>query len=157
MEEIDINIIKELKKNAQTSFLRIAKKIGVSPKTVQRRHEKMRQEGIIHRSSVAIDLSKIGYQGKAYLMITNAPNQDKKLTSKALRRMQNVVILSEVIGDFDVLAIAPVRDLITFHKLVHDIKELPSVDQVEFACVADTSFPVDKDYDKLPLSQTEKK
>jgi DNA-binding Lrp family transcriptional regulator len=137
--------------------LKVARKIGVSPKTAQRRYEKMKEEGVIWWNTISIDISKIGYQGKAYLMITNAPGQDKKLTTKALNQMQNVVIFSEVIGDFDVLAIALVRDLKTFHKLVYDIKGLPSVDQVEFACVADTSFPVDKDYDKLPLSLTEKK
>jgi DNA-binding Lrp family transcriptional regulator len=47
-------------------------KIGVSPKTVQIRYKKLEEKGIILCSSITIDLSKLGYQGKAYLNITNS-------------------------------------------------------------------------------------
>jgi DNA-binding Lrp family transcriptional regulator len=151
MDKVDLNIIKELKKNAETSFVKIAKEIGVSPKTVQKRYKKMKEKGVIFLPTISIDLSKIGYESKAYLMITNSPNYDKKLTEDALKQMQNVFIFSHIIGDFDMLAIALIRDLKSLAKLVHDIKEVPSVDQVDFALVTDTLFPVQKDYDKLPL------
>jgi len=154
MDEVDLNIIKELKKNAEKSFLKIAKKIGVSPKTVQNRYKKMREKRIIWHPTISIDLSKIGYEGKAYLMITNAPKQDAKLTFAAFNQMQNVIIISDVIGDFDVLAIALIKDLKSFAKLLQDIKEVPSVEQIEFAFVTDTQFPVDKAYDRLALQYT---
>jgi len=37
MDEIDLRIIRELTKDAQMPFLRIAKKLGVSPETVRTR------------------------------------------------------------------------------------------------------------------------
>jgi DNA-binding Lrp family transcriptional regulator len=151
MDEVDLNIIKELKKNSETSFLRIAKEIGVSPKTVQNRYERMKKKGIISRITISIDTSKIGYIGKACLMITNAPNSDEKSTIEALSQMRNVFILADIIGDCDVLAIALIRDLKSFAKLLHDIREIPSVDQVDFSLFADTSFPVGKNYNNLPL------
>lgn len=154
MDQVDLNIIKELKKDAGKSFLKIAKKIGVSPRTVQNRYKKMKEKGIIWYPTISIDLSKIGYEGKAYLMITNAPEQDKELTIEALNQMQDVIIFSDIIGDFDVLAIALIRDLESFAKLLLDIKEVPSVDQIDFAFVTDTSFPVDKAYDRLALEYT---
>jgi Lrp/AsnC family leucine-responsive transcriptional regulator len=151
MDKIDINIIEELRKNAQMSFSRIAKEIGVSAKTVQKRYEKMKEERAIYRSTIAIDLSKIGYQGKAFLMITVAPNQDRKMTIEALNQTQNIIVFSEIMGSSDVFAVAAVRDLKSLVKLVSDIKKFPSVGQVEFALATDTAFPIDKDYNKLPL------
>jgi len=151
MDELDLNIIKELKKNAEASFLKIAKQLGVSPKTVQTRYSKMREKGIIRYCTISIDLSKIGYQGKAYLMITNAPNQDESVTIEALSRTQDIVIVAGIIGDFDVLAIALIRNLEGFAKLLQDVKKVPSVGQVEFVLVSDTSFPVGKTYNKIDL------
>jgi len=151
MDEVDLNIIKELKKDANMPFLKIAKRLGVSPKTIQARYKKMKENGIIWHSTISLDISKLGYQGKSYLMITNAPNHDPHLTINALNQMRDVFIVAETIGDFDVLAITFVRNLKSFAKLVQDIKSLPSVSQIEFVIVTDTSFPVDESYDKLPL------
>jgi DNA-binding Lrp family transcriptional regulator len=151
MDQVDLNIIKELKKDAGKSFLKIAKEIGVSPKTVQNRFEKMKEKGTILRTTISIDTSKIGYIGKACLMITNASNEDEKLTIEALSRMQDVFMFADVIGDCDLLAIALIRDLKSFEKLLRDIKKVPSVDQVDFCLFTDTSFPIDEEYNKLPL------
>jgi len=151
MDKVDLNIVKELKKSAEMPFLKIAKQLGVSPKTIQTRYKKMKEKGIIHHSTISIDISKIGYQGKAYLMITNAPNQDPNLTINALNQMQDVFLVAETLGEFDVLAITLVRDVESFAKLVQDVKALPSVSQINFVIVTDKSFPVDKSYDRLPL------
>lgn len=151
MDEVDLKILKELKKNAETPFLKIANQLGVSPKTIQTRYKKMKEKGINFPPTISINISKIGYDGKAYFMITNASNQDPNLTINALNQMQDVFIVAETIGDFDVLAIVLVRNLRSFSKLVQNIKKLPSVSQIDFVIVTDTSFPVDKSYDNLPL------
>jgi Lrp/AsnC family transcriptional regulator for asnA, asnC and gidA len=142
MSEIDAQILRELMKNAQTPFSRIAKKLGISSSTVKKRYEKMKNEGTIMQSSITIDLSKLGYQGKVFLMITNAPKQDKSTTINALKRIPNVFVITEIIGDCDVLAIAPVIDLKSVKALVDEIKKVPSVDRVEVSLISDTMFPI---------------
>jgi len=88
MDELDLYIIRELTKDAQTPFLRIAKKLGISPETVRTRYAKMKENGAIKCCSISINLSRIGYQGKAFLMITNAPNHDKSKTIDALKKCE---------------------------------------------------------------------
>jgi DNA-binding Lrp family transcriptional regulator len=149
MDEVDLQILKELTEDAQTSFSRIAEKIGVSPKTVQTRYEKMKEARIILRSAITVDLSKLGYQGRAFLMITNAPNKTKKDTIGALKQMQNIILLTEIIGDFDVLAIAAIKDFKSIIDIVNAIRKLPSVDQVEVSFTDNTSFPVEKGFAEL--------
>ena len=75
MDELGARIANELTKNPQRPFLSIAKN-GVSPKTVQMRYRKLKGEGIILLTCIIIDLAKLGYQGKAYIAITNATNHD---------------------------------------------------------------------------------
>jgi len=64
MDKEDYLILSELLKDAQMSFLAIAKKFDISPYTVIKRYEGMKREGIILQTMVSIDLSKLGYQGK---------------------------------------------------------------------------------------------
>lgn len=149
MDKIDRMIIIELMKNARMPFLRIAKKIDVSSETVRQRYSKMRKEGTIMHSSISIDLSKIGYNGKVFLMITNAPNHDKSVTFDALKKIQDIFIISEMIGDCEILGIAAVKNLNGLKKLMNEIKELPSVSRVEFAIINDTAFPVNSRFAEL--------
>ncbi len=72
MDKLDYLLLSELLKDAQMPFVTIAKKLGISPQTVISRYKKMKKEGIIFSCVVSIDLLKLGYQGKAFLMITNA-------------------------------------------------------------------------------------
>lgn len=148
MNDIDAQILRELMKDAQTPFSKIAKKLRVSTGTVKRGYERMKDEGMILRSSITIDLSKLGYQGKVFLMITNKPKQDKATTINALKKTRNVFVFTEIIGDFDVLAIAPVSDLNSINALVDEVKKIPSVDTLEVALISNTSFPIDSRFGK---------
>jgi DNA-binding Lrp family transcriptional regulator len=149
LDKLDYLILKELAKDAQMPFLTIAKQLGTSPYTVVKRYEKMKKEGIIRKSIISIDLSKLGYQGKVFLMITNVPTQDKSVTMEALKKMKNIIVVTQVIGAFDVLAIAPITDLNSIRTLVKNIKKVPSVQRIEIACINDTDFPVNPSFGKM--------
>ena len=152
MDKLDLLILSELMKDAQQSFLKIAKKLGTSSGTIGKRFEKMKKEGVIFKSVVSIDLSKLGYQGKAFLLITIAPNKEKSETMTALAKIRNILVVSEVIGPFDLLAIAPVMDLASFRTLVNEVKKSPNVQRVEIVWINDIYFPVNPSFRKL-LSQ----
>lgn len=152
MDKLDYLILSELCKDAQLSFVIIAKKFGVTPYTVRKRYEKMKKEGIIFKSVVSIDLSKLGYQGKAFLMITVSAERDKSVTISGLKKISNVILVTEIIGTFDILAIAPVIDLNSIRTIVNEIKKLPNVQKVEITCINDTAFPVNPSFGEV-LSQ----
>jgi DNA-binding Lrp family transcriptional regulator len=149
MDKLDYLILSELCKDAQLSFVTIAKKFGVTPYTVRKRYERMKKEGIILKSIVSIDLSKLGYQGKAFLMITVSAERDKSLTISSLKKISNVMLVVEIIGAFDILAIAPVIDLNSIRTLVNEIKKVPNVQQVEITCINDTFLPVKPSFGEL--------
>jgi len=149
MDEIDYLILGELMLDAQTSFLQVAKKLKISSFTVKSRYDKMVKEGVIFRSSICLDLSKLGYQGKVFLLITNVPNQAKKATVDELVKMRNIISVSEIIGPFDLIAIAPITDFKSISDLVCEVKKIPSVQRVSVTFINETSFPLSQAFGKI--------
>ena len=149
MDKIDLKIIQEMTKNSETSFRRLAMKLGLSPKTVQNRYEKMLRQGVIFRSTVELDLSRIGYEGKAYFFIRNSSKYEISATVNAISKLENIFIVTEIVGDFDVIAIAMIRDLKDAMNIKNKIRKLPSVNQVEIAFTPDTSFPLTENFGKV--------
>ena len=152
MDEIDYLILSELLTDAQAPFLKIATKIGISPFTVKKRYEKMKKEGVIIRTVVNINLAKLGYQGKAFLLITNSPNTPKSATIEGLKKIKNVIASSEIIGSFEIIAVAPIIDLESLRTLVNEVRKLPSVQSVKIACINDTTFPLSSTF-SIVMSQ----
>ncbi|NLE04973.1 MAG: Lrp/AsnC family transcriptional regulator [Crenarchaeota archaeon] len=142
MDKLDFLIIKELLKDPLTSFSNISKNTGVSMYTIRKRYDKMRENKILFDPIIAIDLSKIGYQGKTFLLITETPNHEKSKTVDELSKIRNIISISEVVGAFDIIAIAPVIDFNDIMELVKKIKELPGVLKVETTLIKDTEFPI---------------
>lgn len=147
MDQLDFRILNELLKDPMVPFSTIAKNVGASFYTVKKRYERMREEKLIFDPVIAIDLSKIGYQGKAFLMITDAPNYDKAKTIEELSKIKNIISITEVVGVFDILAIAPILDFNNFMSIVKKVKELSGVLKVEVTLIKDTAFPIDKNFD----------
>lgn len=149
MDKIDFLILSELVKDARMPFLEIAKKLSVSPFTVKSRYEKMVEDGIILKSVVNINLSKLGYQAKAFLFITTSPGIGKSVAIDGLKKIRNIIVVSEIIGPFDLLAIAPVTDLNSVKTLVQEVKKLPSVKRVKISCIDSTMFPLNETFGKI--------
>lgn len=152
MDRLDYLILAELFENARTPFLTVAKRIGVSPYTVKQRYEEMKQKGIIIRSVVSIDLSKIGYQGKIFLLITTNPEKNKKEVLSNLDKIGNIISTSELVGEFDIISVAVITDFESIKKIVNQVKSVPGVQRVQITCINDTAFPLNSGFGKI-LSQ----
>jgi Lrp/AsnC family transcriptional regulator for asnA, asnC and gidA len=142
MDNLDYLILSELLKDAALSFVEIAKRVNTTPYTVRRRYEKMKKDGKIQSCVVSIDLSKLGYEGKAFLLITVLPNGDKAQTMAYLKKVKNIILVTEIIGSCDILAIAPITDLESIQTVVKETRKAPYVQRVKMAGVNDINFPV---------------
>jgi DNA-binding Lrp family transcriptional regulator len=142
LDKLDYLVLNELLKDGTLSFVEIAKSIGSTPYTVRRRYEKMKKDGLIFRCSVSIDLSKLGYEGKVFLLVTVKPNSNRAETIEHLKKLHNVMTVTELMGQYDIMAIAPVTDLNSVKALVLEARDAPHVQRVELACIDDVSFPI---------------
>jgi len=152
MDKTDYLIFSELLKDASQSYVEISNTLGISSYTVRRRYEKMKKEGAIQKCVVSIDLSKLGYQGKTLLLITVAPNSNKSDTIAYLKKIRNIFVITEIIGPYDIIAIAAITDLNNIQTLVKEVREAPFLQRVEIACIDDTDFPIGPNFNSV-LSQ----
>jgi DNA-binding Lrp family transcriptional regulator len=149
MDKTDYQILSQLLLDSTCSFVKIAKKIGISSYTVRRRYQKMKKEGTILSHIVSIDLSKIGYQGKAFLLITTSPNGNKSDIISLLKKIRNVIVVTETIGPYDILAIAPITDLASIQILLREARKISDIQNIQIACSADVSFPIGQNFGKV--------
>jgi DNA-binding Lrp family transcriptional regulator len=149
MDKIDYQILSILLLDSTVSFVKIAEKIEISPYTVRRRYEKMKKEGTIFSHIVSIDLSKIGYQGKAFLLITTSPSDNKSDIISLLKKIRNIIVVAETIGPYDILAIAPITDLESIQMLLREARKIPGVQNIQIACSADVNFPIGQNFGKI--------
>ncbi len=133
-------------------FRGIAEIVGVSPRTVEKRYQRMREKDTIFGTTIILDLSKIGYEGTAYIKIVSAPGHEKTATMAALRKIPDVDLTVEIVGEYDILAIAPVRNYTDLFDMVKTIREIPGVEQAEAVLGTDTIFPAPKAFNNLTLT-----
>ncbi len=156
MDETDLKILKILMKDSQQPYYKISQKIGLSQRCIQKRIQRMYKKHVILHSSIIIDLSKLGYQGRAQIMINSQQNYNKNETLQALKQIPGIFIITETIGEFDFFAIAAIKDYPTLIKMVNTIKQLPSVANVKINLVTDTQFPATMEFSKQLDTKTPK-
>lgn len=149
MDKLDYLIIAELHKDASMSFSEIAKNINSIPNKVRRRYEKLRKDGKIFRSVAILDLSALGYQGKAFLMISLADNSRKASVMEQIMTIKNVIGVSEVAGPCDLVAIAFINDMNSIQTLIEQAKKSSDVQKVDVYFIDDTYFPITPNFNTL--------
>jgi|WetSurMetagenome_2_1015567.scaffolds.fasta_scaffold07918_4 Lrp/AsnC family transcriptional regulator, regulator for asnA, asnC and gidA len=155
LDEVNLNIISLLSKDAQTPFYKIAEQLGISPRTVELRFRKLVEKRIIIGSTIRIDIGKIGFVGKSYIHITTSQDANKSLLNEQLKKINGIFLTVEIIGNYDILALLAVKDLASTFKVIEHIRKLPNVEKVDVSFVNDTIYPMSRWVNKqMPLKRT---
>lgn len=100
VDDLDLKILKELKKDARQSYRKIASKLSVATGTIQNRIQKLENEGVIRNYHVCINYSKLGYNIAAIIAICIKRADLSKILSK-LTAHPNVFGAFSVAGEYD--------------------------------------------------------
>jgi DNA-binding Lrp family transcriptional regulator len=153
MDRIDEKIMKTLMENPQCSCLTIAEEIGVAPSTVQRRFKKLKTNGRILKMTTLIDLSKIGFQGKAILFISGSTNFKVEDVMQDLTKTKNIFTTASVVGSCDLMALVAFREIADVERTIEKVKSFTGVKKVDVALSTDTSYPVKRDFYNIALKK----
>jgi Lrp/AsnC family transcriptional regulator for asnA, asnC and gidA len=140
MDAVDVQILAELMADAQTPFSRIAKKIGVSHETVRKKYERMKKQGLIKQCTILIDGHKLGDEGTVFLMLSCAREVIKKDVFESLKRIPELYMIIELIGDYDFFTWARLKNMQQLSQLVGDIRNLGNIDRMETLLLTQTYF-----------------
>jgi len=138
IDEIDVNIIRALQRNARANFSDIARDCGVSTDTISKRFRKMRRAGIIRGTTILLNPKSFGYDCVASLGIDVVyPHLEDVV--EFIHRMPEIVFCTTSMGRYDVFCIAvlrnvgrlsQVKDLIKGHPVVREVTTSIWVDEI---------------------------
>lgn len=129
IDEIDINIIRALQKDARTNFTYIAKGCGVSTDTISKRFRKMKRTGIVRGTTILLNPKSFGYDCVASLGIgVNYPHVREVV--EFVRKMPDVVFCTPSMGRHGIFAIAVLKNVGRLGQVKESIKGHPMVREV---------------------------
>ncbi len=146
VEELDLEIMRALQEDARSSYRDIARKLKIAVGTVHSRVRKLEESGVIKGFSIEIDYSRVGYSITA-LILLQAKGKHLKDVETKLARFNNVCVVYDITGDFDIAVVAKFPSPSSMDKF---IKEVLSMDFIERAVTSMVLNSV-KENNKIPL------
>lgn len=151
MEKINQLIIEQLKKNPTKPYSKISKELGISTNTVKKRVQKMVNDHVIFGTSLILDLSKIGFQGKIFIFIKNSKNYNSMTNIKNLKKLPNLFVAIDMIGTFDLLLMIAFRSMKEVKQIIDEVRSNPGIDEVKIAITDDKIVTLKEEYDKVQI------
>ena len=123
MDDLDREILTILRRDSRTPYTEIADRVGTSEGTVRNRVERLVDEGIIERFTVATRTGNV----KAMVEIGVAVDVDTDDISGRMADWSGVDFVWQVSGEEDVVAVADTADTGTLNEMITRARELDEV------------------------------
>ena len=135
----DEALLSLLREDARASTAQIARRLGLSRTTVQRRIERLQRSGVIAGYTVRVADEFERDRIRALILLTVLPKQMTSVV-EALRAMPEVRSLQSVSGPWDLVAVAVVPTIGEMDELTDRIGTVPGVERTTSSLVLSTKF-----------------
>ena len=97
IDELDIKIMKELKKNARLSIRQLSQKVNLSPPSVAERVRRLEDEEVIERYTIDVNRTKLGYSIDCIIEVTvkNGKHEAFKHLLSSILMLYSAIVLQE--------------------------------------------------------------
>ncbi|MDG5776226.1 Lrp/AsnC family transcriptional regulator [Haloarculaceae archaeon H-GB2-1] len=123
MDDLDREILGILRKDARTPYTEIADVVGTSEGTVRNRVERLVDDGIIERFTVATRTGNV----KAMIEVSVDVNVDTQEVSERLADWPEVDFVWQVSGEEDIVLVVDTADTAQVNDLITQARELDDV------------------------------
>jgi Lrp/AsnC family leucine-responsive transcriptional regulator len=118
LDEKDLTLIDELRRNSKLSEQKLARKTGIPMTTVHNRLRRLRGLGVIKEYTITLDYARLGRPLVAFVLVKAVPAADQKELLLQIARMPHVQESAMVTGDFDILFKARVASIDELNAMV---------------------------------------
>ncbi|MEM2352354.1 MAG: Lrp/AsnC family transcriptional regulator [Thermoproteota archaeon] len=123
---MDLQIIRLLQEDSRTSYNRLASKLGVSVGTVYNRIKSLEEKGVLKGYTAIVDPVKVGY-GTIAIVLIQAEGAHLVEVENEIAKIDNVITVYDITGDFDIAIIARFRDRFELNSFVKKLLSMPHV------------------------------
>jgi DNA-binding Lrp family transcriptional regulator len=133
MDELDRRILDVLRRDARTPYTEIADRVGISEGTVRNRVDRMTDEGVIERFTVATRTGNV----KATVEITVAVDVNTTAVTERVAEWEEVDFAWQVSGEADVVLVVDAADTNALNDLITRARELDEVQSTKTRLILD--------------------
>ena len=152
MNNTDLKLMKELQKHGAISYSELSTKLGVTPKTVGKRVERLIQSGVISVRAQPNPF-KLGLSACAIVAIKANANVVEEI-SMHLASFFHVNLVQVFFGRFDILAIVFFPDFEKLHQFIDDeLYSIKGVTQLELFFVHEIYKRYERFFQKEPFQK----
>ena len=119
VDELDLKLLSELKKDGSISIPLLAKKLNINASVLYSRIKRLIKKKMITKFTIDIDETQLGFGVKAYVGINRDP-KNKTQIHENLMEIPEIDRIIEVTGRFDLMVGALAEDLEQLHNIVVD-------------------------------------
>jgi DNA-binding Lrp family transcriptional regulator len=145
LDEIDNKIIDKLTDKSRKPFKTIGQEIGVSTDTVINRYKKLVKNNII-KTTIQINPEKLGYHALLTFLLAVRDHSETKLIAEKLSKIPRISYVTILTGDFDIRAVALVKDLKEIYAVYDQIENIPNIRKLQMTIRKPRLWPPKRQY-----------
>jgi Lrp/AsnC family transcriptional regulator for asnA, asnC and gidA len=126
LDDLDLEIIRELQNNARKSYRSIAVKLGIAEGTVYNRIEKLRKLEVIEGFAPVVNFLKLGYDLTAIIGVVVEGGYLPEI-EKRIARENRVSAVYDVTGEYDVIVVGKFKNRSELDEFVKKLLGMPHV------------------------------
>jgi len=133
----DQQLLGALRGNARASTTDLAKELGLSRSTVQKRLERLETEGVIAGYTVQLSSAYLDQEIKAHVMITISPRQTNEIIN-TMKMLDSVRAIYSVSGPHDLIAEVAAMSVNDLDKVIDKIIAIDGVERTVSSVILST-------------------
>ena len=138
LDAIDFRIIDLLSKDSSTTFVEIAKHIGVSDATIHIRVRRLKEARVIGNFTISVDNKRLGYGHLVFMGVNVGPGFAEEVTN-GLSSIDEILEIHEMHNRFDLLLKIRAKNLDELREIVvNKIRSLPHILEAELMTILKT-------------------
>lgn len=102
LDKTDVELIKMLRENGRMPLKQLSEKVFLTTPAVSSRLAKLEEQGYIKGYHADVDMEKLGFAVRAYIMITVSPEDSKKFI-QFVKEEKNVTECSHITGPYSMM------------------------------------------------------
>ena len=126
IDDVDFQIIKLLQEDSRKSFKKIASELGIAVGTAYNRVKSLEEKGILKGYTITVDSAKLGY-GLTAVILIQAEGKHLLEVEEEVARLNDVICVYDITGDYDVAVVARFRDRTALNKFIKNLLTSPYV------------------------------
>lgn len=145
IDNVDLQILELLLKNAKKPYTEVAKQVYVSGGTVHVRMRKLEEAGIVQGTTLQIDYAKLGYDITAFIGIFLSKSELYDEVIEKLRQIPEITSVHYTTGNYSMFAKMHCKDTKHLKNVLHD-----KIQKVEGITRTDTMISLEESINREP-------